>query len=352
MDKVTLINNDCFAELERLQEKSVDLCLIDPPYNISVTSRKNNKTIKNDWDKIDDYEQFCARFISAAHRVLKDNGVMYIWHSELVSISKIIQLAQSIGYTFVSFCIWNKGDSFRAQSWHLRDPDSSTAPRSWFNTCEYCLHFFKVSKTANAWERHTGLERVYSDPNCFRPLKEWYASELKRLNLTDKIIGVKYTEVIGKKPFMLRHYFKNNQFVIPTERVYNAVYKPLGFNKTYEALRQEYEALRHYHRCDEYHNNVWNVPPIPTQNRFHTCQKPVDILRRIIRVSSPPDGVVLDFFMGSGSTGVAAVKEGRRFIGIEKDEGYFKSAQDRIEAAKKEPDQITFKIPMTQRRPK
>ena len=325
--------------------------MIDPPYNISVRSSRDGKRVKNDWDTISDYDKFCEGFIQAAHRVLKDNGILYIWHSEMVSISRIITQAQEVGFTFISFCIWNKGESFRARSWKYRDPDGDTALRSWFNTCEYCLHFFKVSKAANKWEQQTGLERVYSDPNCFRPLKEWYSAELQRLNLTGKEIAKKYTEVTEKKPHMLRHYFRDSQFSIPTECVYNGVYKALGFNKTYESLRQEYESLRHYHRCDYMHNNVWNVPPIPSQNRLHTCQKPIEILRRIVRVSSPPNGVVLDFFMGSGSTGVAAIKEDRCFIGIEKDEEYFKAAEERIEIAKKEPEQIEWNIPqMTQRR--
>lgn len=49
-------------------------------------------------------------------------------------------------------------------------------------------------------------------------------------------------------------------------------------------------------------------------------------------------GVVLDPFMGSGTTGVAAVKLGRRFIGIEIDEGYFRIACRRIEEATRQPD--------------
>jgi len=53
----------------------------------------------------------------------------------------------------------------------------------------------------------------------------------------------------------------------------------------------------------------------------------------------PQDAVhVLDPFMGSGTTGVAAVKLGRRFTGIELDAGYFDTARRRIEAALKEPD--------------
>jgi DNA modification methylase len=98
------------------------------------------------------------------------------------------------------------------------------------------------------------------------------------------------------------------------------------------------------------HCNVWNVPPISSNNRIHTCQKPIDILRRLIRVSCPPGGTVLDFFMGSGSTGVAAVKEEREFIGVELDPLYFNAAKKRIEAALIEPEPITIEIPKVARR--
>ena len=65
--------------------------------------------------------------------------------------------------------------------------------------------------------------------------------------------------------------------------------------------------------------------------RIHPAEKPVKFLQRFVRVSCPKDGVILDPFMGSGSTGVAAMELERDFIGIEKDDQYFQLAKDRIE---------------------
>ena len=62
----------------------------------------------------------------------------------------------------------------------------------------------------------------------------------------------------------------------------------------------------------------------------HPTIKPVDIIQNLIINSSKEEDVVLDCFMGSGTTGVACVNTGRNFIGIEIDETYFKTAQDRI----------------------
>ncbi len=64
--------------------------------------------------------------------------------------------------------------------------------------------------------------------------------------------------------------------------------------------------------------------------RVHPTQKPVDLMQHYIRNSSEIGDVVLDPFMGSGSTGVAAKNLNRKFIGIELDEEYFEIARDRI----------------------
>ena len=70
-----------------------------------------------------------------------------------------------------------------------------------------------------------------------------------------------------------------------------------------------------------------------TGKTVHPTQKPVALMEYLIKTYTNEGQVVLDFTMGSGSTGVAAVNTGRRFIGIELDNGYFKIALERIEAA-------------------
>lgn len=64
----------------------------------------------------------------------------------------------------------------------------------------------------------------------------------------------------------------------------------------------------------------------------HPTVKPTDLMRYLCRLVTPPNGIVLDPFMGSGSTGKAAMLEGFRFIGIELDQGYFDIAKQRIES--------------------
>jgi hypothetical protein len=66
----------------------------------------------------------------------------------------------------------------------------------------------------------------------------------------------------------------------------------------------------------------------------HPTVKPVALMRYLVRLVTPPGGIVLDPFMGSGTTGVAAVLEGRQFIGIESGAEYVEIAKQRIEQAK------------------
>jgi len=66
---------------------------------------------------------------------------------------------------------------------------------------------------------------------------------------------------------------------------------------------------------------------------LHPTQKPVELLAYLIKTYTQEGDVVLDNTMGSGSTGVAAIQTGRSFIGIEKDETYFKIAEERINKA-------------------
>jgi len=72
-------------------------------------------------------------------------------------------------------------------------------------------------------------------------------------------------------------------------------------------------------------------------SRVHPTQKPIAVMEWVIKQVGLPE-TILDPFMGSGTTGVACVKLGRKFIGIELDETYFDIACKRIEEAYKQPD--------------
>ena len=83
-------------------------------------------------------------------------------------------------------------------------------------------------------------------------------------------------------------------------------------------------------------NDVFEFAKDAPSTYVHPTQKPISLLKEIIERSSNDGGVVLDCFMGSGSTGVACVNTNRNFIGIELDDGYFEIARKRIEEAQEQ----------------
>lgn len=72
------------------------------------------------------------------------------------------------------------------------------------------------------------------------------------------------------------------------------------------------------------------------QDQVHPTQKPVELMEFLVKSYCPPGGRVLDFTMGSGTTGVACMNTGRNFIGIEINEDYYNIAEDRISKAYRE----------------
>ena len=66
---------------------------------------------------------------------------------------------------------------------------------------------------------------------------------------------------------------------------------------------------------------------------IHTCPKPLNMMKKVIQRHTMENEIVIDPFMGSGTTAIACVQMGRRFIGIEQDPEYFQSAVERIRAA-------------------
>lgn len=87
-----------------------------------------------------------------------------------------------------------------------------------------------------------------------------------------------------------------------------------------------------YDSTERFPRSVLKFPSDKQRLKLHPTQKPVDLCRYLMRTYTEPGDAVLDNVMGSGTTGVAAVLEGRRFIGMENDEIHFQTAQNRLSA--------------------
>lgn len=90
---------------------------------------------------------------------------------------------------------------------------------------------------------------------------------------------------------------------------------------------------KQYEAFTGFPNDVLEFKSITGKSCLHPTQKPVDLLEYLIRTYTNENDLVLDFTMGSGSTGVACINTNRKFIGVEINEKYFNIAKDRIEAA-------------------
>lgn len=97
---------------------------------------------------------------------------------------------------------------------------------------------------------------------------------------------------------------------------------------------------------------LYTSPVVSKKDRYHPAQKPIDLLEQYIKLHTNAKNVILDCYMGSGSTGIACVNTNRDFIGIEidkektkgknKDQSYFDIAKERIEQAQKIKEQSFF----------
>ena len=157
-------------------------------------------------------------------------------------------------------------------------------------------------------------------------------------------------QIVGQKA---DHCFRLNssQYSLCTEQTYQELIDVFGIDemddfKEYKELKPIQEAYQEENRrniTEKYPAvfNLWqgdksksNVLEYKKDNDgYHPTQKPVALLEDLIQTYSNEGETVLDFTMGSGSTGVACVNTNRNFIGIELDDGYFNIAKKRIEEA-------------------
>jgi DNA modification methylase len=86
-------------------------------------------------------------------------------------------------------------------------------------------------------------------------------------------------------------------------------------------------------------SRFYYIPKVSSKERgdsTHPTMKPIKLMEYLIKLVTPPNGVVLDPFMGSGTTGVAALRNGFEFRGIEREEQYYYISQARLEKETKD----------------
>ncbi|ENY5857473.1 site-specific DNA-methyltransferase [Salmonella enterica subsp. enterica serovar Bareilly] len=311
----TLHHGDCLNILPTLQPGGVDLILCDPPYGTIKGAGLNSwNDDTTQWDNVIEP----VALFAACERVLRVNGALILFAQEPYTSRLITNTHNNAPFSYR--LVWKKehfGVGLNARK----------APVSYF---EDVLVFSKV-------ERY--------DPKFDHPLREY----ARRVTTFAGVTATQVDKALGNKK--AQHFLTHNgiQFGLPTRDTYDQLIAM--YNLTAMPGFLVYEEMKAIHH--NWRNNrqlpprVFNLPPgkqhksnileyARDREKYHPTQKPVALLEDLIKTYSNPGDTVLDFTMGSGSTGVACLNTGRRFIGIEKDTKYFYIAVNRIEKSERQ----------------
>lgn len=131
---------------------------------------------------------------------------------------------------------------------------------------------------------------------------------------------------LEKKGYMVKQMLmwkKTNPMPRNRDRLYvnsceYAIWATKGKGWTFNRQRETYE------------NAIFEYPVVHHSKRIHPTQKPVELIEDIIKIHSNEGDIILDPFMGSGSTAIACLNTNRRYLGFELDSNYFKESNKRI----------------------
>lgn len=127
----------------------------------------------------------------------------------------------------------------------------------------------------------------------------------------------------------VERYFKIKNIIIWKKNNWTAGDLQASFGKQYEMIILANKGRKKFN--GKRLTDIWEFDRVSGKKQLHQNQKPVELIEQMIEKHSNAGDLVVDMFMGSGSTGVACKNTHRRFIGIELDENYFNLAKERIE---------------------
>lgn len=283
------IHGDCIEEMKAMPDNSVDLIIADPPYW---------KVIGQKWDYMwrteADYVRWSLTWIKEVARVLRFGGTFYCF-GYFRTLALLIPYLDDMNLELRQQIIIDKGMrsvSGRATKKYKIFP----------NVTESILFIIKDNK---------------------KFAKNFLKERQRQLGLTAKQIN----EFLGVKSNgggMWSIYTGNNvceQF--PTEELWNKLSELLQFNCPYKSVSQTFNPEMGV-------TDVWRDIDFYSEKRFHPTQKPIKLITRLINASSNKGDIVLDPFAGCGSTPLSCINAGRRYIGIEICEDYYKIMLKRI----------------------
>ena len=308
MGKNLLYKGDCLIESDKIKSGSVDLILTDLPYGTmkgrDYSKQPNQKEgSKNAQDHNWDETLPTKKVFEIANRILRKNGKMILTAQDPFSTELKNNALPNLPYNYS--CIWQKSNFAN------------------------CLLINKAC--ANLYEDILIFSKTH-DLERSHPLIDYFMAELEKTRMNQSDIN----RLLGNK--MGGHYFTNGvQFCIPTEINYKKLQETGYFKKPYSEIKEIDEQFKNKFAStfnlwegNKYKSNIFKYDR--SEVGYHPTQKPILLLEDLIKTFSNENDLVVDLTMGSGSTGVACRNTNRNFIGIEKDEQYFKIAEQRINA--------------------
>ena len=292
----------------------VDLVLTDPPY-----FRIKDDPWDRQWKSAAHYLDWIGSLCDAWMSCLVTSGSLYVFASPEMcwavegEVSKRFHVLNSIR--------WQKD-----AGWHNKAAEESL--RAYLSPWEGVIFAEQFGVDGSAHSEYSEVERqlhksVYSVVGQFVQTRR-IAAGLERHQVDSYCAP-------SRKPTGLCYRWEEGA-CLPTSEQFVLFMRQCGDTRTDEALRSQYEALRRPFHLDNAlpRHDLWNYRTVQPFAAKHPCEKPVKMLEDIIRTSSRSGSIVLDCFIGSGTTLVAAKQLHRYAIGIEIEERYCEIAAQRL----------------------
>ena len=311
--------------LPQQADASADLILVDPPY-----FRVKDEPWDRQWDTAAGFLTWLDALAAEWRRILKPNGSLYVFASPQMAARVEVMISER--FNVLNNIAWVKPDpSSEINRGAGRGGQTrKESLRSYFPSQERIIFAEQTTDEYAAADQSLYLE-------IFGPLGRYIAQERERAGLTRKQVAAHFPSRSGGLTGCVTNWEEGYNF--PTEAAYiklREVFNASGGDflaRDYTEYRREREALwRVYQDCRAdiselrrpfnlwptvQYTDVWTFPTVAYYPGKHVCEKPLSLLRHIIDTSTPPDGVVLDCFAGSGNTGIAARQLGRDFVGCD-----------------------------------
>jgi adenine-specific DNA-methyltransferase len=337
-ENVTIYHGDCRDIIGELAP--VDIILTDPPYYNVL-----NEAWDTQWATPQDFLDWLSGHAEQWRKTLKPNGSLYCFASPQMAARVEIMLGEH--FQVLNSIRWVKPQS-RLNMVEI------AAMRSYLSPWEACIFAEQFGADGSAL-RGSGYDAACATLHAgvFEPLRAYLDAERDAAGWTVRRVAEMYQQKTGSRTVtgMAGHWFQVSQWTLPTAENYawlrelfnsgngehlRREYEDLrreyeDLRREYEDLRREYEDLRRPFNMQTFTSDVlkYSIAPQGTK-RTHPAAKPEPLIRQFIEMSSTPAGVILDPFMGSGTTLRAAKDLGRKAIGIELDEKYCEIAAKRM----------------------